>query len=158
MDGDGERVPRCLIGDAGLNSGFMIAQYLAAALVSENKVHAHPAAVDTIPTSMGFEDHNSMGSIGALKLARVLDNVARVIAVELLCGAQALDFHAPRAPGRGTRAAHDAVRESVAFIERDESLTPHLAALEKRVLSGEILERVEKVVGNLLPGTGEKSS
>ena len=150
MDGDGERVPRCLIRDAGLNSGFMIAQYLAAALVSENKVHAHPATVDTIPTSMGFEDHNSMGSIGALKLARVLDNVGKVVAIELLCGAQALDFHAPRAPGRGTRAARDAVRESVAFIERDESLSPHLAVLEARVASGDILRRVEGAVGNLL--------
>jgi len=158
MDGDGERVPRCLIRDPGLNSGFMIAQYLAAALVSENKVHAHPAAVDTIPTSMGFEDHNSMGSIGALKLSRVLANVGRVIAIELLCGAQALDFHAPRAPGRGTSAAHAAVRESVAFIERDESLTPHLAALEKRVVSGEILARVEKAVGDLLPPMEDESA
>ena len=153
MDGDGERVPRCLIREPGLNSGFMIAQYLAAALVSENKVHAHPAAVDTIPTSMGFEDHNSMGSIGALKLTRVLDNVARVVAIELLCGAQALEFHAPRAAGRGTQAARDAVRETVAFIERDESLSPHLAALETRVASGDILRRVEAAVGELLEGS-----
>lgn len=151
MSGDGERVPRCLIQDPGLNSGFMIAQYLAAALVSENKVHAHPASVDTIPTSMGFEDHVSMGSISALKLTRVLDNVARVVAVELLCGAQALDFHRPLAPGRGTTVAHAAVRGIVPFTERDASLTPHVAALEMRANNGEILASVEKEIGPLLP-------
>jgi histidine ammonia-lyase len=151
MDGDGERVPRCLIQDPGLNSGFMIAQYLAAALVSENKVHAHPASVDTIPTSLGFEDHVSMGSISALKLARVLDNVARVVAVELLCAAQAIDFHRPLAPGRGAAAAHAAVRAAVPFIERDASLTPHLSALEQKTASGEILASIEAAVGALLP-------
>ncbi|HET6348624.1 MAG TPA: histidine ammonia-lyase, partial [Candidatus Krumholzibacteria bacterium] len=151
MDGDGERVPRCLIADPGLNSGFMIAQYLAAALVSENKVHAHPASVDTIPTSMGFEDHVSMGSIAALKLSRVLDNVTRVIAVELLCGAQAIDFHRPLAPGKGAAAAHAAVRRAVPFIQRDASLTPHLAELEARTASGEILTAIEQAVGPLLP-------
>jgi len=150
MSGDGERVPRCLIADPGLNSGFMIAQYLAAALVSENKVHAHPASVDTIPTSMGFEDHVSMGSISALKLTRVLDNVARVVAVELLCGAQAIDFHKPLTPGKGTAVAHHAVRAAVPFIERDTSLTPHIAALEARTNSGEILAAVEEAVGPLL--------
>jgi histidine ammonia-lyase len=150
MNGDGDKVPRCLIQDPGLNSGFMIAQYLAAALVSENKVHAHPSSVDTIPTSMGFEDHVSMGSIGALKLVRVLDNVARVVSVELLCGAQALEFHRPLKSGRGAALAHAAVRESVPFIDQDQSLTPHLAALETLVASGDIVRRVEAVVGDLL--------
>jgi len=153
MNGDGERVPRCLIADPGLNSGFMIAQYLAAALVSENKVHAHPASVDTIPTSMGFEDHVSMGSIAALKLSRVLDNVARVTAVELLCGAQALDFHRPLEAGRGTAAAHAAVRKSAPFVARDTSLTPYLADLEARANRGDILTAVEDAVGPLLPHT-----
>jgi histidine ammonia-lyase len=151
MDGDGERVPRCLIENPGLNSGFMIAQYLAAALVSENKVHAHPASIDTIPTSLGFEDHVSMGSISALKLARVLDNVVRVVAVELLCGAQAIDFHRPLEPGRGTKAAHAAVRAAVPFIRRDTSLTPHLAALEAGISAGNILAAMEDAVGALLP-------
>jgi histidine ammonia-lyase len=150
MNGDGEHVPRCLIQDPGLNSGFMIAQYLAAALVSENKVHAHPASVDTIPTSMGFEDHVSMGSISALKLTRVLDNVARVVAVELLCGAQAIDFHKPLSPGKGTAAAYEKVRAAVPFIRQDTSLTPHIAALEAMTNSGEILVAVEQMVGPLL--------
>lgn len=151
MVGDGGKVPRCLIRDPGLNSGFMIAQYLAAALVSENKIHAHPASVDTIPTSMGFEDHVSMGSIGALKLVRVLDNVARVAAIELMCGAQALDFHRPLEPGRGTKIVHASVRETVPFIDRDASLSGHLAALEARVAKGDVVRAVEAVVGDLLP-------
>jgi histidine ammonia-lyase len=133
----------------------MIAQYLAAALVSENKVHAHPCSVDTIPTSMGFEDHVSMGSIGALKLVRVLDNVARVVAVELMCGAQALDFHAPLVPGRGTKIVHAAVRDTVPFLDRDASLSGHLALLEARVAGGEIVRRVEAAVGDLLPPLAE---
>ncbi len=150
MEGDGDRVPRCLVADPGLNSGFMIAQYLAAALVSENKIHAHPASVDSIPTSMGFEDHVSMGSIAALKLARLLDNVMRVVTVELMCAAQALDFHRPLAPGRGTKAAHAAVRETVPFIERDSVLSTHLAALETRAAAGEVLRAVEDEVGDFL--------
>jgi histidine ammonia-lyase len=151
MEGDGEKVPRCLVADPGLNSGFMITQYLAAALVSENKVHAHPASVDTIPTSMGFEDHVSMGSISALKLARVLDNVARVVAVEMVCGAQALEFHRPLRPGRGAAAAHAAVRESVPFVEKDSVLSGYLAAVESRVADGDLLAAVEKRVGALSP-------
>ncbi len=158
MSGDGDKVPRCLIKNPGLNSGFMIAQYLAAALVSENKVHAHPASVDTIPTSMGFEDHVSMGSIGALKLSRVLDNVTRVVAIELLCGAQALDFHEGLAPGRGTQEARTAVREVVPFVDHDQSLSGHLAALEVRVATGEIVRRVERVVGELLPAAARGSA
>jgi len=151
MAGDGEKVPRCLTPDPGLNSGFMIAQYLAAALVSENKVHAHPASVDTIPTSLGFEDHVSMGSIGAIKASRVLDNVARVVAVEALCGAQALDFHRPLTAGKGALATARAVRAVVPFLERDAVLSGHLAALEARVNDGSLLAAVEAEVGPLLP-------
>ena len=133
MGGDGERVPRCLIRDPGLNSGFMIAQYLAAAHgereqgARASRVGGHHPHLD------GFRGPREHGEHSALKLARVLDNVARVVAVELLCGAQALDFHRPLAPGRGTKVAHAAVRAAVPFIERDTSLTPHLAALEARV-------------------------
>ncbi len=151
MEGDGDKVPRCLVSNPGLNSGFMIAQYLAAALVSENKVHAHPASVDSIPTSLGFEDHVSMGSIGALKVSRVLDNVNRVVAVELMCGAQALDFHLPVAPGRGTAAVRDAVRETVPFLDRDAVLTVHIESLERRSGAGEMARAVKAAVGELLP-------
>ncbi|MCH7548218.1 MAG: histidine ammonia-lyase, partial [Candidatus Krumholzibacteriota bacterium] len=147
IDNDSDKLPDCLIKDPGLNSGLMITQYLAAALVSENKVHAHPASVDSIPTSMGFEDHVSMGSISALKLSRILDNTARVICVELLCGAQALDFHTPTAPGAGTRETHAAVRVVVPFIEEDTVLSGHLESLERIVADGSLVAQVEKKTG-----------
>ena len=150
IDSRSETLPSCLIADPGPNSGLMITQYLAAALVSENKVHAHPASVDTIPTSLGFEDHVSMGSISALKLSRILDNVARVIAVELLCGAQALDFHRPTTPGRGAGAAYAVVREIVPFLESDTVLGGYLEALESHVHDGSIVASVERETGDLL--------
>src|SRR6056297_1914763 len=99
-------LPTLLMTDTGINSGFMIPQYTAAALVSENKVLCHPASVDSIPTSLGQEDHVSMGSISALKLLSVLRNTEQVLAVEMLTAAQALDFRAPLQPGRGVAVAH----------------------------------------------------
>ena len=98
-----EGLPPFLVEEGGLNSGFMIPQYVAAALVSENKVLAHPASVDSIPTSAGQEDHVSMGNAAGLKALRVLDNVERALAIELLAGAQAIEFLAPLQPGRGRR-------------------------------------------------------
>ena len=91
----------------------MIPQYVAAALVSENKVLAHPASVDSIPTSAGQEDHVSMGNAAGLKALRVLDNVERALAIELLAGTQAIEFLAPLQPGDGVRAVHDAVRDAL---------------------------------------------
>ena len=99
---------------------------------------------------MGFEDHVSMGSISALKLSRILDNTARVICVELLCGAQALDFHTPTAPGAGTRETHAAVRVVVPFIEEDTVLSGHLESLERIVADGSLVAQVEKKTGDLL--------
>lgn len=154
IDNDSDKLPRCLIANPGLNSGLMIVQYLAAALVSENKVLAHPASVDTIPTSMGFEDHVSMGSIAALKLARVVDNVRRVVAAELLCGAQAIDFHRPLVPGRGTAAIHAAVRESVPVIEEDAVLSPYLGVLECRIEGGEFARALTDAVGDVIGHNG----
>lgn len=154
IDNDSEKLPQCLIENPGLNSGLMITQYLAAALVSENKVLSHPASVDTIPTSMGFEDHVSMGSISALKLARIVDNVRRVVAVELLCGAQAIDFHRPLAPGRGTRAVHAAVRESVPVIEKDTVLSSYLGVLECRIEGGDFAKALFDAVGDVLESVG----
>jgi len=150
IEGDDDVLPRCLIADAGLNSGLMISQYLAAALVSENKVHAHPASVDSIPTSMGFEDHVSMGSLGALKLPRVIDNVRRVVAIELMCAAQALEFHRGLAPGRGVAAVHAAVRERVPFIEHDTVLAPYVASLVDAIAGGAIGDAVRGAVGSFM--------
>ena len=96
-----EGLPPFLVEEGGLNSGFMIPQYVAAALVSENKVLAHPASVDSIPTSAGQEDHVSMGNAAGLKALRVLDNAERALAIELLAGAQAIEFLAPLQPGDG---------------------------------------------------------
>ncbi len=112
-------LPKLLMKDTGINSGFMIPQYTAAALVSENKVLCHPASVDSIPTSLGQEDHVSMGSISALKLFSVLRNVERVLAVEFLTAAQALDFRAPLKPGEGVRVAHELLRKQIGHAHHD---------------------------------------
>ncbi|MDX1548870.1 MAG: aromatic amino acid lyase, partial [Rhodothermales bacterium] len=100
-------------------SGFMIAQVTAAALASENKTLAHPASVDSIPTSLGQEDHVSMGSISAIKLLYVLQNVEHVLAIELFTAAQALDYRAPLRPGRGVEVAHRYVRDRIPHYEAD---------------------------------------
>ena len=113
-----EGLPPFLVEEGGLNSGFMIPQYVAAALVSENKVLAHPASVDSIPTSAGQEDHVSMGNAAGLKALRVLDNAERALAIELLAGAQAIEFLAPLQPGGGVRAVHDVVRTHLAAARR----------------------------------------
>jgi histidine ammonia-lyase len=112
-------LPELLMEETGINSGFMIPQYTAAALVSENKVLCHPASVDSIPTSLGQEDHVSMGSIGALKLLNVYKNVEQVLAIELFTAAQALDFRKPLKPGEGVEKAHQYIREHIAHADED---------------------------------------
>ncbi len=127
-----------LVDKGGLNSGYMIAQYVAAALVSENKIHAHPASVDSIPTSANQEDHVSMGSISALKLSQVLRNVRSVIAIEAMCAAQALDFKADEglAAGAGSTIAHQAIRAAVPRLEEDRILSDDVAAIEALLRAG----------------------
>jgi len=120
-------LPRFLTNAGGLNSGLMLAQYTAAALVSENKILAHPASVDSIPTSANMEDHNSMGSISALKLQNVVKNVETVLAIELMCAAQGIDFLAPLKPGRGSGKAHELIRERVPFLEQDRNISVDIA-------------------------------
>jgi histidine ammonia-lyase len=131
-------LPRLLMRETGLNSGFMIPQYTAAALVSENKVLCHPASVDSIPTSLGQEDHVSMGSVSAVKLLRVLENVETVLAIEMLTAAQALDYRLPLRPGRGIDAAHRLVRERIPHREADylfrDDLTRAFALIRGREL------------------------
>lgn len=133
-----------LVDSGGLNSGFMIAQYAAAALVSENKVLAHPASVDSIPTSANQEDHNSMGSIAALKLLQVLRNARSVVAIEALCAAQAVDFKAPLKPGAGSAAAHKAIRASIPKLDRDRILGDDIAAMERLLVAGTLRDAVAK--------------
>jgi histidine ammonia-lyase len=128
-------LPRFLTKEGGLNSGLMIAQYTAAALVSENKVLAHPASVDSITTSANQEDHNSMGSIAALKLQQVIDNVETVLAIEMLCAAQGIDFLSPLKPGAGSGAAYKAVRTVVYHMDVDRNVSVDIAAVKELIAS-----------------------
>jgi histidine ammonia-lyase len=119
LNGSLSSLPRFLAKNGGLNSGLMIAQYTAASLVSENKVLSHPASVDSIPTSANQEDHNSMGSISARKCFQILKNVQAVLAIEILTSCQALEFHKPLKPGKGTMAAYQLVRKVSKSIDSD---------------------------------------
>jgi len=136
-------LPAFLTEDGGLNSGFMIAQYVAASLVSEDKVLVHPASADSIPTSAGQEDHVSMGATAAVHLWHVCANVERVLGIELLCGAQGVDFLAPKRPGPAVAAAHAAVRELSAHVDTDRSLASEIEAVAGRIRNGSLLAAVE---------------
>jgi len=143
-------LPAFLVTDGGINSGFMIAQYTAAALVSENKVLSHPACVDSIPTSANKEDHVSMGTISARKCRDVVKNAEHVIAIELLCGAQAMDLFTNMKPGEGTRVAYKIIRDAVPRLEKDRILSKDIGTAVEIVRNGKILEGVEGVTGALL--------
>jgi len=142
-------LPAFLVSDGGLNSGFMIAQYTAAALVSENKVLCHPASVDSIPTSANKEDHVSMGTIAARQCRDVIANTADVIAIELLCGAQALDLFTNMKPGEGTLAAYQVIRKTIPHLASDRILSHDIDAMRQLMRNGTILQAVEKKVGEL---------
>ncbi len=135
--------------DGGLNSGFMIPQYVAASLVSENKALSHPASVDSIPTSAGQEDHVSMGNAAGLKAWQVLANAERVVAIELLAGAQAVEFHAPLAPGVGPRAARELVRSVSPRLGDDRSLSDDIEAVAATIRHGSAIAAVEAEAGEL---------
>jgi histidine ammonia-lyase len=137
-------LPRLLMKDTGINSGFMIPQYTAAALVSENKVLCHPASVDSIPTSLGQEDHVSMGSISALKLLTVLENVEHVLAIELFTAAQALDYRLPLRPGRGVEIVHHYVRRHVPHREADYFYQQDIARCLEMIRSRELPDLVAR--------------
>jgi histidine ammonia-lyase len=142
-------LPAFLIKDAGLNSGFMIAQYTAAALVSENKVLAHPASVDSIPTSANKEDHVSMGTISARKCREVLKNAEFVISIELLCAAQAMDLFTNLKAGAGTVEAYKLIRKHISHMEKDRVLSDDINTTYKLVHEGKIRDAVEKKIGPL---------
>jgi histidine ammonia-lyase len=142
-------LPAFLAQDGGLNSGFMIPQYVAASLVSENKSLCHPASVDSIPTSAGQEDHVSMGNASGLKAWQVLANAERVIAIELLAGAQAVEFHAPLEPGIGSRAAREFVRTISPRLRDDRPLAEEIEAVGAAIRDGSALAAVEAEAGEL---------
>ena len=148
-------LPRFLTEQGGLNSGLMIAQYTAASLVSENKVLCHPGSVDSIPTSANQEDHNSMGSISAQKAWRVLMNTRTVLAIELLCSCQGLDFArringaATMKAGRGVEAAYRFVRRRISHMHQDRVLFVDIQKAIKLTLESGLMSHVEDVVGPL---------
>jgi len=138
-------LPGFLTPHPGLNSGMMIVQVLAAALVSENKGLSFPASVDSIPTSANREDHVSMAPAAARKCRLVVTNTTRVLACEILCAAQGLEFHRPLKAGKGAEAAYRHVREHVRPLGRDRTLHRDLEAVERLIRSGSLLAAVEKV-------------
>jgi len=135
---------------AGLNSGFMIVQYVAASLASENKALSHPASVDSIPTSGNFEDLVSMSMTAALKAREVVDNVAYILAVEFVCACQALAIRGPGEAGEGTRAAYElALGAGIEPVVEDRVLHEHIERAAELVRTGEVLRAVEEAVGRL---------
>ncbi|UCF39039.1 MAG: histidine ammonia-lyase, partial [Acidobacteriota bacterium] len=147
--GGHDGLPRLLMQETGINSGFMIPQYTAASLVSENKVLCHPASVDSIPTSLGQEDHVSMGSISALKLLQVFKNVEMVIAIEMFTASQALDFRLPLKPGRGVEVAHEFIRSRVPHRSEDYYFKEDLNSCSDLVRDAALLEAVSESMGGL---------
>jgi histidine ammonia-lyase len=144
-------LPAFLTNDGGLNSGFMITQYTAAALATEDKVLAHPASVDTIATSANVEDHVSMGVTAALKLRQVAANVEQILAIELMAAAQGIDFRkgvmgADTRLGKGTAPVYSLIRQHVPFIESDTVMYPYMEAARKLVASGQIAAATDDII------------
>ena len=147
-------LPMFLTENGGIESGFMIAQYTAASLASENKIFAHPASADSIPSSANTEDHVSMGAIAVRHLAKVIEHTEIIVAIEIMAAAQGIDFrrrdlgsHTPL--GRGTSVAYQCVRERIPFLERDVYFAPLIEEARKLVASGEIKQRVEHTLDAL---------
>jgi histidine ammonia-lyase len=137
-DSNGQTLPPFLTEHSGLNSGFMIVQYTAAALATENKVLSHPASADTIPSSANVEDHVSMGVTAALKLRDVAENLRQILALELFCAAQGVDFRrralgAEKRLGKKTQPVYEKIRARVPFIEKDELMYPHIEAVKNLI-------------------------
>jgi len=146
-----QTLPAFLTREGGLNSGFMIVQYTAAALATENKVLAHPASVDTIPTSANVEDHVSMGCTAALKLRDISANVERILALELMAAAQGIDFRKETVGegarlGRGTQPAYDLIRQQVPFIPRDTIMYGYIEAVRRLVAEDHIVRAVNSAI------------
>ncbi len=139
-------LPTLLMKDTGLNSGFMIPQYTAASIVSENKVLCHPASVDSIPSSLGQEDHVSMGSISATKLLEVFKNVECVLSIEMLVAAQALDFRLPLKPGKGVQLAFKTVRDKVSHRHEDDLFHHDMEICRDIISSDNLVDKLEEQI------------
>jgi histidine ammonia-lyase len=145
LDGGEAGLPKLLMKSTGLNSGFMIPQYVSAALVSENKSLCFPPSADSIPTSLGQEDHVSMGSISARRLHTVLDNLERILAVELVLAAQGFDFHRPLESSPVLEACHARVRREISHAEADREFYVDLEAAAALIRSRELVEISRRV-------------
>ena len=136
-------LPAFLVEHGGLNSGFMIVQYSAAALVSENKVLAHPASVDSIPSSANQEDHVSMGTIAARKAKEIMENVRRVLAMEIMCACQGIDLRGNKGLGAGTKPVYDEVRKVVPMLKEDRPIYDDINKCEELIKNGTITKACE---------------
>lgn len=143
-------LPTLLMQNTGLNSGFMMPQYTSAALVNECKVLSHPASVDSIPSSLGQEDHVSMGATSALKCWQIIENAETVLAIELLCAGQALDYRLPTKPGIGPRVALETLRQHITHSELDRQMDRDIQTTLSLVRHHELLGTAEKETGPLL--------
>jgi len=142
-------LPPFLTAYPGEDSGLMITQYTAASLVSENKVLVHPASADSIPTSANQEDHVSMGTIAARQAWEILNNVRYILAIECLAAAQGIDFLSPLKPGKGTGAAHKAIREVVPHLDEDRMPAPDIQSIYDLIADRTLVVKVEEAIGTL---------
>lgn len=142
-------LPAFLVENGGVNSGFMIVQYSAAALVSENKVLAHPASVDSIPSSANQEDHVSMGTIASRKAKEIMENARKVIAMEILAACQGIDLRKVEKLGKGSKVAYDIVRDKVSYYDKDRVMYLDINKVEEIIMTNAIVDKVEKTIGNL---------
>lgn len=143
-------LPAFLVEKGGVNSGFMIVQYSAAALVSENKVLAHPASVDSIPSSANQEDHVSMGTIASRKAKEIMENARKVIAMEILAACQAIDLRKIDLLGKGTKVAYDIIREHITHYDKDRVMYLDINKVEEIIMSNIIANKVEKEIGKII--------
>jgi histidine ammonia-lyase len=150
IDSSQSELPPFLTQESGLNSGFMIAQVTAASLVSENKVLAHPASVDSIPTSANKEDHVSMGVTSALKLQQIVQNTSNVLAIELLCNAQALDILSPKKTSPSLQKAHQLLRSAVPKMEKDRVVAEDIVSITRVMERPSFLTEIETFLGHSL--------
>ncbi|BBE31984.1 histidine ammonia-lyase 1 [Tepiditoga spiralis] len=144
------KLPAFLVKDGGVNSGFMIAQYAAAALVSENKVLAHPASVDSIPSSANQEDHVSMGTIASRKAREIIYNASRVLAIELIAAVQAIDLRGGKEKlSPATKSVYNLIRKNISYWEKDREMYPDINNAAELILNNSIVKEVENIIGEI---------
>jgi histidine ammonia-lyase len=145
LEGKIEGLPKLLMADTGLNSGFMIPQYTSAALVSENKTMCFPASADSIPTSLGQEDHVSMGSISARKTLNIIINLEKILAIELICAAQGFDFRRPLKSTTILNSCHDYVRQKIPTVDKDRVFSEDINVALGLIKNKELVRVVNEV-------------